>query len=254
MKKPNHAHALAFTRNMLAMALLVALSAHAEEQSTAAQDQTSAEAKKESTELSTIVVTGSRAKGHTMADSPTPIDTISREAMQASGSLEVGKLLQTLEPSVNFSTTFVSDGTDIIRPITLRGLGPDQVLVLINGKRRHQQALVNVQQTVGRGSAGTDINAIPESMIDHIEVLRDGAAAQYGSDAIAGVVNIILKKQTDETQLSGQLGQTYEGDGGVYSGSINTGFKLGDGGYNNLSLGVPPPRRNQSCRTGFAAR
>ncbi|GAA0715509.1 TonB-dependent receptor [Dokdonella soli] len=238
MKTLNYSRAkLGFARNMLAAALLVVLSAHADEQTAgAAQEKSTDEIRKEKTELGTIVVTGSRAKGHTVQDSPTPIDTIAREALQSAGSLEVGKLLQTLEPSVNFSTTFVSDGTDIIRPITLRGLGPDQVLVLINGKRRHQQALVNVQQTVGRGSAGTDINAIPESMIDHIEVLRDGAAAQYGSDAIAGVVNIILKKQTDETQLSGQAGQTYKGDGELYSGSVNTGFKFGEGGYNNLSL------------------
>jgi iron complex outermembrane receptor protein len=122
--------------------------------------------------------------------------------MQTAGPLELGKLLQTLDPSFNFSTTFISDGTDIIRPATLRSLGPDQLLVLVNGKRRHQQALVNVQQTIGRGSAGTDINAIPMSAIHHIEVLRDGAAAQYGSDAIAGVINIVLKSQINETQLS----------------------------------------------------
>jgi len=237
----NYAHparrAAALTRNALAIALFVALTAHADEATTdaAAQDPSQDEARS-AQQLGTITVTGSRAKGHTVQDSPTPIDQIGREALRSSGSLEVGKLLQTLEPSVNFSTTFISDGTDIIRPVTLRGLGPDQVLVLINGKRRHQQALVNVQQTVGRGSAGTDINAIPESMIDHIEVLRDGAAAQYGSDAIGGVVNIILKKQTDETQTSWQWGQTYEGDGETYSGSVNTGFKFGDGGYNNMSL------------------
>ena len=147
--------------------------------------------------------------------------------MQTAGPLELGKLLQTLDPSFNFSTTFISDGTDIIRPATLRGLGPDQLLVLVNGKRRHQQALVNVQQTIGRGSAGTDINAIPMSAIHHIEVLRDGAAAQYGSDAIAGVINIVLKSQINETQLSSSVGTTSEGDGDLISGSANTGFALG---------------------------
>ena len=126
--------------------------------------------------------------------------------------------------------TFVSDGTDIVRPATLRALGPDQVLVLVNGKRRHQQALVNVQQTIGRGSAGYDINAIPASAIDRIEVLRDGAAAQYGSDAIAGVINIILKNQTERHRR-------HRLDGGQHlrrrrrdarRPRLNTGFKLGE--------------------------
>jgi len=98
--------------------------------------------------------------------------------------MEVGQALQLLEPSFNFSRTTISDGTDILRPATLRALGPDQVLVLVNGKRRHQQALFNVQQTIARGSAGTGINAIPISMIEHIEVLRDGAATQYGSGSV----------------------------------------------------------------------
>jgi iron complex outermembrane receptor protein len=156
--------------------------------------------------------------------------------MQMAGPQELGKLLQTLDPSFNFSSTFISDGTDIIRPATLRSLGPDQLLVLVNGKRRHQQALVNVQQTIGRGSAGTDINAIPMSAIQRIEVLRDGAAAQYGSDAIAGVINIVLKQQTNETQLSGSVGGTTEGGGQLYSGSANKGWAIGDGGYVNLTL------------------
>ena len=106
----------------------------------------------------------------------------------------------------------------------------------MNGKRRHQQALVNVQQTIARGSAGTDINAIPVSAIERIEVLRDGAAAQYGSDAIAGVINIILKQQTDHTELSVEGSQYYAGDGEMLHGSVNTGFELGEDGYINLSL------------------
>eukprot|EP01034_Spumella_vulgaris_P038333 gene38334-47325_t len=136
-------------------------------------------------EQQTVVVLGSRSTAKTALDTSSPVGLINMKDMQSAGPLELGKLLQTLDPSFNFSTTFISDGTDIIRPATLRSLGPDQLLVLVNGKRRHQQALVNVQQTIGRGSAGTDINAIPLSAIHHIEVLRDGAAAQYGSDAIA---------------------------------------------------------------------
>src|SRR6185503_11406038 len=100
------------------------------------------------------------------------------------------------------------------------------VLVLVNGKRRHQQSLLNVQQTIARGSAGYDINAIPASAIDHIEVLRDGAAAQYGSDAIAGVINIILKNQTGSTDLTLDAGQYYEGDGESFMTGINTGFVI----------------------------
>ena len=189
----------------------------------------------EATTLDAVTVTGSRVLGRTADDTAAPVDIIGQEELANTGAMEIGQALQLLEPSFNFSRTTVSDGTDILRPATLRALGPDQVLVLVNGKRRHQQALVNVQQTIARGSAGTDINAIPVSAVDRIEVLRDGAAAQYGSDAIAGVINIILKTQTDHTDVSFLTGQTYEGDGRVLHGSVNTGFKLGDGGFLNLS-------------------
>jgi iron complex outermembrane receptor protein len=168
--------------------------------------------------------------------------------MQTAGPWNWASCCRTLDPSFNFSTTFISDGTDIIRPATLRGLGPDQLLVLVNGKRRHQQALVNVQQTIGRGSAGTDINAIPMSAIHHIEVLRDGAAAQYGSDAIAGVINIVLKEARQGNPGQQLAGTTAEGDGDLISASANTGFALGDGGYVNLS--VEGRRRGETNRAG----
>ncbi|TXI49220.1 MAG: TonB-dependent receptor [Lysobacter sp.] len=186
--------------------------------------------------LDTIQVLGSRAKNRTAAETAAPVDIIRSEQLEQTGAQELGQLLQMLEPSFNFSRTTISDGTDILRPATLRALGPDQVLVLVNGKRRHQQALVNVQQTIARGSAGTDINAIPITAIDRIEVLRDGAAAQYGSDAIAGVINIVLKTQTKETQLFFEAGQTREGDGDVLHGGVNHGFALGDDGFLNLSV------------------
>jgi iron complex outermembrane receptor protein len=182
-----------------------------------------------------ITVTGTRVPGRVATETAAPVDYIDNEAIRESGATETGKVLQLLEPSFNFSTTTVSDGTDIIRPATLRALGPDQVLVLVNGKRRHQQALMNVQQTVARGSAGYDINAIPASAIDHIEVLRDGAAAQYGSDAIAGVINIILKEATKITDVTLEAGQTYEGDGEVLLGSVNTGFALPNNGFLNFT-------------------
>lgn len=183
-----------------------------------------------------ITVTGTRVEGRTAIETPAPVDIIDAETIRTTGATETGKILQLLAPSFNFSTTFVSDGTDAVRPATLRALGSDQVLILVNGKRRHPTAHVNVQQTIARGESGTDINAIPASAIERIEVLRDGAAAQYGSDAIAGVINIILKDQTDSTDLMLDSGQTYEGDGEVLMGGLNTGFKLGADGFFNVTL------------------
>ena len=183
----------------------------------------------------TLIVTGTRVSGRTIEDTAVPVDLITSDIIEESGASEVGELLQKLAPSFNFSRTTVSDGTDIIRPATLRGLGPDQVLILVNGKRRHSQAWVNIQQTIGRGSAGTDINSIPVSAIEHIEVLRDGAAAQYGSDAIAGVINIILKGGGAGTTLSGKWGETKEGDGQVNQVSANSTINIGDTGFLNLT-------------------
>lgn len=208
-----------------------------------------ASAQETDSNMSQVVVLGSRTQAKTALDTAVPVGLINSKDIQSAGTLELGKVLQDLDPSFNFTSTFVSDGTDIIRPATLRGLGPDQLLVLINGKRRHQQALVNVQQTIGRGSAGTDINAIPLSAIQSIEVLRDGAAAQYGSDAIAGVINIILKKGAGNGTLSASAGTTDEGDGDTYSASANRGFALGaDGGYLNLS--VEARKRDETNRAG----
>ncbi|MFC3096107.1 TonB-dependent receptor plug domain-containing protein [Alteromonas sediminis] len=174
--------------------------------------------------LEVIVTVGTRGAGRTTLDTLAPVDLISTEELRVTGQAELGKALQEIAPSFNFNNTTISDGSDIIRPATLRGLGPDQTLVLINGKRRHQQALVHVQETVGKGSAGYDINAIPLSSIDRIEILRDGAAAQYGSDAIAGVINIILKKQTEKTLVQAERGQTYAGDGANATISLNSGI------------------------------
>lgn len=169
-----------------------------------------------------IVTLGSRVNGRTATESASPIDIISSEQLVNTGATELGKALQMSAPSFNFSSTTISDGSDIIRPATLRGLNPDQVLVLVNGKRRHQQALVNVQETIGKGSAGYDINAIPITAVERVEILRDGAAAQYGSDAIAGVINVTLKSG-DGGSVSAEIGQTYEGDGEVNTLGINVG-------------------------------
>ena len=142
-----------------------------------------------------IIVTGTRRTDRTVADSTVPIDVINAEALQSSGTTETNRLLNNLVPSFNFPQPSLTDGTDSLRPATLRGLSPDQVLVLVNGKRRHLSSLLNLNGSVGRGSAGVDMNTIPALAIERIEVLRDGASSQYGSDAIAGVINIQLKKR-----------------------------------------------------------
>jgi iron complex outermembrane recepter protein len=186
-------------------------------------------------QLEEVITTGTRVKGRTATETAVPIDVFSVEDIARTGSTETGVILQKLSPSFNFSRTTISDGTDIIRPATLRGLNPDQVLVLVNGKRRHSQAWNNIQQTVGRGSSGTDINAIPASAIQQVEVLRDGAAAQYGSDAIAGVINIILDTDVETSNISVRYGEYDEGDGESTTVSGNTGFEIGDGGYITFS-------------------
>jgi iron complex outermembrane receptor protein len=243
----DHRTMFALRRTVLATALLAAwCHGQAQEiQETPAAPAASAAAPSDG--MASVVVLGSRSAARTALDSAAPVGLISAKDIQMAGPQELGKLLQTLDPSFNFSTTFISDGTDIIRPATLRSLGPDQLLVLVNGKRRHQQALVNVQQTIGRGSAGTDINAIPMAAIQRIEVLRDGAAAQYGSDAIAGVINIVLKDGT-ATSLSAGTGGTTEGGGHLVTGSANTGWKIGDGGFVNLT--AEGRRRGETNRAG----
>jgi len=184
-----------------------------------------------------IIVTsiGSRGKGRTATESPVAIDTVSAADVLATGATETGRVLQELIPSFNFSSSSISDGTDSLRPATLRGLGPDQTLVLVNGKRRHKSSLIHVNTSVGRGTAGTDINAIPPSAIKAIEVLRDGASALYGSDAIAGVINFQLKDASSGGNITASAGQTYESDGLTFTASINKGFELGEDGFLNLT-------------------
>lgn len=149
--------------------------------------------------LGMVEVVGSRRPDRTATESVVPVDIIEvSRLMSTLGQPDVNQMLQYVAPSFNSNKQSGADGADHIDPATLRGLGPDQTLVLINGKRRHQSSLINLFGSRGRGNTGTDLNAIPVSAIDHIEILRDGAAAQYGSDAIAGVINIVLKSNTDE--------------------------------------------------------
>lgn len=162
-----------------------------------------------------VIVTGTRRKDQLMADSPVPIGVISGESLAAMGSTDTDKALSVLVPSFNFPQPSLTDATDIIRPATLRGLGPDQMLVLVNGKRRHVSALLNINSSVGRGAAAVDMSTLPIASIDRVEILRDGAAAQYGSDAIAGVINVLLKKQREGADVSVTYGQNYTTIGGV---------------------------------------
>ena len=192
---------------------------------------------------------GSRNKNRTAVDTPVPVDVLDvAELTQASPQVSVNDILNYAAPSFTSNTQTISDGTDHIDPASLRGLGPDQVLVLINGKRRHKTSLVNVNGTFGRGSVGTDMNSIPSHAIQRIEILRDGAAAQYGSDAIAGVINIVLKKSTElsvvmqtganftknEDEIAG-LSETVT-DGERLALALNYGLPIGDdGGYINFT-------------------
>jgi len=182
-------------------------------------------------EQSPIIVTGTRRTDRTVADSPVPIDVIGAEAITNTGATETNKILNQLVPSFNFPQPAIADGSDALRPATLRGLSPDQTLVLINGKRRHVSALLNINGTVGRGSAAVDLNLVPGLAISRIEVLRDGASSQYGSDAIAGVINIQLKKANE----GGRASVTF----GKYVSTLNdvpdvTGLQLNSAGQPQL--------------------
>ncbi len=157
-------------------------------------------------QLDDVVMIGSRGKPRTQLESAVPIDVIGAKIFETTPQLETSQVLQFAAPSFHSTKQNIGHGTDHVDPISLRGLGADQTLVLINGKRRHASALMNVNGTVGRGQVGTDLNAIPAASIERIEVLRDGAAAQYGSDAIAGVINIVLKKNINKGEINVRTG------------------------------------------------
>jgi iron complex outermembrane receptor protein len=182
----------------------------------------------------TIVVVGSRTP-RTNLDSPVPIDVVTSEEIGRSGRTETGRILHTLAPSFISTPQTVADGSDHIDPASLRGLGPDQVLILVNGKRRHRTALMHVNGTFGRGTVGADLNAISTGSIKRIEILRDGAASQYGSDAIAGVINIVTKDVTDLLDVHSQTGITASRDGAQLKTSANYGFKIGEKGFINVT-------------------
>jgi iron complex outermembrane recepter protein len=185
--------------------------------------------------LETVIVTGTRVTDRTVAESAAPIDIITPEALEATGTVELATALARVLPSLNFPRPAISDGTDAVKPAQLRGLAPDQVLVLVNGKRRHTTALINLNDSQGRGSSPVDLNAIPIASIARVEVLRDGASAQYGSDAIAGVVNIVLKGSGSGGGFSARYGEYSAGDGDTYQMSGDAGFAFGERGFVHLA-------------------
>ncbi|WP_445722687.1 TonB-dependent receptor [Flavobacterium sp.] len=193
----------------------------------------------EGQELDEIQVVGSRSPKRTVTESPVAIDVIDvKDISTQSGKIEINQLLQYVAPSFNANKQSGSDGADHVDPASLRGLGPDQTLVLINGKRRHQSSLINLFGTRGRGNTGTDLNAIPSSSIKRIEILRDGASAQYGSDAIAGVINIVLND--NDEGISGNItygGYNTNADGDFLPGTPNTKGNRLDQNGNGTSVG-----------------
>ncbi|MBE1161470.1 TonB-dependent receptor plug domain-containing protein [Dyella acidiphila] len=217
----------------LTVAILLALATTAAAQDTSQNPPPPANAKN----LQAVIVTGTRAQNRTDSSSLSPIDVVPASALQSTGTSELSTALARLIPSLNFPRPAATDTTDSQRPAQLRGLSPDEVLVLVDGKRWHTSAMINTDGTIGRGSAPVDLNTIPLSAIDHIEVLRDGASAQYGSDAIAGVINIILKHgaQGGSVELDG--GKYQRGGGKQWQGSANFGIPLGgDKGWLRISV------------------
>jgi iron complex outermembrane receptor protein len=233
-----------------------------------AQDTTSAG-------TTTVVVTGTRVANRTALDTASPVDIISADTLKTTGSTELNQALSVALPSLNFPRPTLTDGTDTIRPATLRGMAPDQTLVLVNSKRRHTSSLVNLNGSIGRGSAAVDLNTIPSAIVKNIEVLRDGAAAQYGSDAIAGVVNVRLR--TDRTGGEGTVtygahvteydllndkaptGATWTGpnsrkrtDGQTTTVSAWKGLPLGESGY--LTIAAEYKNQEHTERSGYDMR
>ncbi len=229
----------------------------------AASAQTTTPSQEEPAAVEDIVVTGTRTPNRSRLDTLAPVDVVTSETLQNRGTTEFAAALAQAIPSLTFQRPAVTDGTDSVRPATLRGLSPDQTLVLVNGTRRHASALVNVNGSVGRGSAAVDLNTIPTGALDRVEVLRDGASAQYGSDAIAGVVNLRLKTASSGGGASVTYGQYFtsveeargsrdETDGQTVTASAWQGFGLGSDGY--LTLSAEYLQRDPTNRSGVDPR
>ena len=186
--------------------------------------------------LSEVVVTGTRTAPRSNTTSALPIDVLSAKDLTSTGQISFDKALQYKIPSFNTVQTPVNDATSLLDPYEIRNMGPSRTLILINGKRKNLSSLVYVQTSPGRGETGSDISAIPTDAIERVEILRDGASAQYGSDAIAGVMNIILKKSTNGGSVTARSGLTSEGDGEMIGVSLNNGSTVGDKGFVNYTI------------------
>ena len=202
------------------------------------------------TELSEVVVsTGSRNVQRTVTDAAVPIDIIGASDLKMTGQTTFDKALQYTVPSFNTVNTPVNDATTLLDPWEIRNMGPSRTLVLINGKRKNLSSLLYVQFSPGRGETGVDISAIPQQAIKRVEILRDGASAQYGSDAIAGVMNIILKDRYEYTSLNFNTGVTSKGDGGMYGLALNGGGNFGSKGFINYTVDFS--QQNSAVRSGI---
>ena len=188
-------------------------------------------------ELEELVVLGSRSPLRTVADSPVPVDVIEPDALLNLADTDMDDMLRAIIPSYNVNQQPISDAATLMRPANLRGLPPDVTLVLINGKRRHRGSVITFGGGgVSAGAQGADLSVIPAIALDRVEVLHDGASAQYGSDAIAGVINFVLKDNPDGGILKAQWGETYVGDGDTFTVATNIGLPLSDEGFANFSL------------------
>jgi iron complex outermembrane receptor protein len=240
---------LAVTRNRLTLAVAAALISTASlpvlaqdttpQESAAQTPEATTSARQQPVELDKLVVTGTRVQGRSPTESLSPVDVFSPAELEKQASADFTDQLATVAPSFNTQRFPIADGTAFIRPANLRNLPPDQTLVLINGKRRHRSALVNLQVepfgTVNQGSQAVDYSLIPSAAISRVEVLRDGSSAQYGSDAIAGVINVLLADNAEGVRVDSQYGSTYAGDGDKWRTSLNFGLPLGDGGFFNMT-------------------
>ena len=183
-----------------------------------------------------IITIGTRTKARSTTDSTAPVDVVTGDDFLEQGGIDTSNLLRNLIPSLNVNDQPISDAATLVRPANLRGLAPDHTLLMVNGRRRHRAAVITwLGNGLSDGSQGPDIAAIPSLAIRNVEVLRDGAAAQYGSDAIAGVVNFNLKNSDSEGSVQVKYGEYSEGDGATTIIGVNKGFAVGDNGFLNLT-------------------
>ncbi|WP_447763569.1 TonB-dependent receptor plug domain-containing protein [Sphingopyxis panaciterrae] len=222
-----------------ASSIVMAQPAIAQSVDSAAPTTAAAEDKAAADDLAgdTIIVTGTRRTDRTVAQSSVPIDVFSAADITTQASGDMNTIMRTLVPSFNVARFAASDSSTFVRAPTLRGLPPDQILVLVNGKRMHRAAIVHLAGggALAAGAQGPDISQIPGIALERVEVLRDGAAAQYGSDAIAGVINFTLKRRPDGLEASARYGQYYEGDGENLLLAANVGLPIGPRGFINIS-------------------